>query len=120
MFVTHDISVRFWESSQYLISVNMLKKIRNWFLPEIIKSSVPLKTLRDADFFDTIWVKDKNENIYEGWIYDKSRKHIIVTVTNENGELIDYRFIKNGSLSTTELKQDNRILYFNNPCKEET
>lgn len=94
----------------------MFEKIKNIFKCKEPKKSTPLKTLRDVDFFDTIWLQDKNGAIYEGWVYDKSRKHLIVTVLKETGELIDYRFLKHGSLSATQLEQEHRILYFNDPC----
>ena len=94
----------------------MFEKILNWFKPKIIETSAPPKTLRDVDVFDTIWLEDKNGTIYKGWVFDKSRRHIIVTVSDE---LIDYRFILNVPLSSTQISQDHKILYFNDPCKEE-
>lgn len=97
----------------------MFNKIRNWFKPEIKKTSAPLKKLRDVDVFDTIWLQDKNGAIYDGWVFDKTRRHIIVTVLIETGELVDFRFLLKAPLSSTEISQDNRILYFNDPCDKE-
>lgn len=92
----------------------MFKKLLNLFRYKEQEKSTPLKTLRDVDFFDTVWVKDKSGIIYEGWIYDKSKKHLIVTVVTEEGQYKDYRFIISKlNKSISEIEQNHNILYFN-------
>ena len=92
----------------------MFEKIKNIFKYKEPVKSIPLKTLRDVDFFDTVWVKDKSGIVYEGWIYDKTRKHLIVTAITEEGIYKDYRFITNKCNRTvTEIEQNHNVLYFN-------
>ena len=91
----------------------MFKRLLNIFKSKTNKMSTPLRTLRDVDIFDTVWIQDKNGIIYEGWIFDKTRKHIIVTASSDAGELKDYRFLLNVPLSSTEISQEQRTLYFN-------
>lgn len=95
----------------------MLKKLLDIFKTKDVKNSIILKELKDADLFDTVWIVDKSGTIYEGWIYDKTRKHIIVTVPVEQGEYQDYRFIisKSNRFDTT-IEQNHNILHFNKPC----
>lgn len=95
----------------------MFKKILELFKYKEPVKFTSLKTLKDADLFDTVWIVDKSGTIYEGWIYDKTRKHIIVTVPVEQGEYQDYRFIisKSNRFDTT-IEQNHNILHFNKPC----
>lgn len=92
----------------------MFEKIKNIFKYKEPVKSTPPKILRDVDFFDTVWVKDKSGITYEGWIYDKTRKHLIVTVITEEGVYKDYRFIINNiNRFVTEIEQNHNVLYFN-------
>lgn len=92
----------------------MLKKILQLFKRETITKSTPLKTIRDVDFFDSVKVKDKSGIIYEGWIYEKSKKHLIITCLDENGDYKDFRFtINRDVLNNTQLEQNHITLYLN-------
>lgn len=96
----------------------MLKKLLNIFKRPTTEISTPLKTLRDVDIFDTVWIKDKSGIVYEGWIYDKTNKHIVITVVTEEGVYKDYRFIINKiNKNISEIEQNHNILYFNKLCK---
>ena len=72
-----------------------------------------MKTIQDLEVFDTVWVKEK-DILYEGWIFDINKKHIIVTVPKDNYK--DYRFVITRPLSQTELNQNGHTLLFNKPC----
>lgn len=99
----------------------MFKKILNWFKkPKIEQKSTPPKTLRDVDFFDTIWIVDRDEIIYKGWVYDKSKKHVLVTVPTDQGLYKDYRFIiTHNDLNKTFIEQNHVKLYFDYKCIQE-
>ena len=96
----------------------MFKKILAWLKrPKIEQKSRPLKTLRDLDFFDTVWIIDKRGIPYEGWIYDKTKKHIIATVIDETGYHQDFRFIINyNDLNKSYLEQNHIKIYFDYQC----
>lgn len=92
----------------------MLKKIFQLFKRKITDKSTPLKTIRDVDFFDTVYIIDKHGTRYEGWVYEKSKKHIIVTCLDENGDYKDFRFtINRDVLNNTQLEQNHITLYLN-------
>lgn len=93
----------------------MFEKIKNIFKYKEPVKSTPLKTVRDVDFFDTVWVLDKSGITYEGWIYDKTNKHIVVTVLKEDGQYYDYIFYISKFRNKTELEQNHNILFLN-PC----
>lgn len=76
--------------------------------PEIKK---PLKTIKDLEIFDDVWVKE-NDEIYRGWIFDITRRNIVVCYGNQP---LDFRFQIPRPLTLTEVKQDNKILYCNEP-----
>lgn len=71
----------------------------------------PLKTIKDLDVFDDVWIKD-DEEIYYGWIYEISRRHITVVYDNAKK---DYKFQIVKPLNNTQLEQDSKILYCNDP-----
>lgn len=91
----------------------MLKKLINIFRKQTIETSTPQKTLRDVDIFDSVLIKDKSGIVYEGWVYDKTKKHIIVTVLKEDGQYYDYIFLLNKSGSKTEIEQNHNVLILN-------
>ncbi len=83
----------------------------------MIEKSTPLKTVRDVDFFDTVWIVDKSEICYEGWIYEKTKKHIIVTVYFGQDAIKDFMFIINREdLSKSCLEENHVKVYFDKRC----
>ena len=86
----------------------MFRLVHEYTDPEVQK---PLKTIKDLDVFDDVWIKEDNE-IYYGWIYEISRRHITVVYDNAKRDYI-FQIIK--PLSNTQLEQDNKILYCNKP-----
>lgn len=75
----------------------------------IPKESLP-NTIESASVLDTVWIKDKEE-LHEGWIFDKTKKSFKI-VSGEKEYIFHYK----RPLDQTEIKQDNKILYFNKPC----
>ena len=73
-----------------------------------------LKTLKDLDYLDSVWIKEDDE-VFEGWVFDFTRRCIIVVYGND---LRDFRFRLEKPLDRTEIEQDGKILYCNNPNKE--
>ena len=65
--------------------------------------SKSLKTIKDLDFFDDVWIEEEGE-IYKGWIFEISRRHITVVYDNAKK---DYMF--------HIPRQDDKILYCNDP-----
>lgn len=96
----------------------MFKKILNWFKkPKIEQESTPPKTLRDVDFFDTVWIVDRDGVSYEGWIYDKSKKHIVATAVDPAGVYRDFRFvITHNDLQKLYIEQNHIKIYFDYKC----
>lgn len=89
--------------------------IKNIFKKIKIEEPPPkkLNTIKDLDYLSSVWVKDGDE-IYSGWVFDISRRHITVVYGEE---LFDYRFRIQKPASLTEVEQDNKILYCNEPSK---
>lgn len=75
----------------------------------------PLKIIKDLDVFDDVWVKDEDE-IYYGWIFEITRRHITVVYDNAKR---DYKFHIEKQSKQTEIKQDNKVLYCNDPNKDD-
>lgn len=71
-------------------------------------STPPLKTIRNLDITDDVWVKD-GDVLYKGWVFDISRRHITVCY----GENMDYMFRINKQ--EDKIEQDNKTLYCNDP-----
>lgn len=88
------------------------------FIQKLQQKSEPiklkLKTLKDLDYLDSVWIKEDDE-IFEGWVFDFTRRCIIVVYGNE---LRDFRFRLEKPLDRTEIEQDGKILYCNDPNKE--
>ena len=70
-----------------------------------------IKTVKDLDLMDDIWIKEDNE-IYTGWIWDISRRCITVLYGED---LRDYKFQIPRPMNVSEIEQDSKILYCNNP-----
>lgn len=88
------------------------------FIQKLQQKSEPikikLKTLKDLDYLDSVWIKEDDE-IFEGWVFDFTRRCVIVVYGND---LRDFRFRLEKPLDRTEIEQDGKILYCNNPNKE--
>lgn len=97
----------------------MLSKLLNWLFPVIDLPEKRQKTLKELDFLDDVWIKNPSGDILKGWVFDINKKHIYVTVPIGNQEYLDYRFTISRPFSRTEITQNNKTLYFNNPCTEE-
>lgn len=78
-----------------------------------------LKTVQDLEIFDTVWLKSSDGVINKGWIFDLTKKHIIVVIYDKNGNSTDYRFNITRPLDQTQLIQNNNVLLFNEPCMPE-
>lgn len=90
----------------------MFRLVHKYEDPEIEKR---LKVVKDLDVFDDVWIKENNE-IYYGWIYEITRRHITVVYDNAKR---DYKFHTEKQSKQTEIKQDNKVLYCNDPNKDD-
>lgn len=68
-----------------------------------------VKTVKDLQIFDDIWVKEDDE-IFSGWIYDISRRCITVVYGED---LRDFKFQIPRPMNVTEIVQGNKTLYCN-------
>lgn len=85
----------------------MLKWIKKIFNVEFELPKKSTKTITDLDIFDTVWV-EYNNNIYEGWIFDKTKKRIIVVANNQ-----EFIFYYNRPYDQTTIVNNNKILHLN-------
>lgn len=90
----------------------MLKWLKKIFNSEISLNQNELKsiTLNEIDVFDTVWVED-NGIIQEGWIYDKTKRRLVIVV-GSNEYIVHY----NRPLTQTKIEFNNKILHLNKPC----
>lgn len=91
--------------------MSLIKFMRKLFLSskeETLKQKIIIK---DLDYLDPVWVKE-NGIIYEGWVFDITRRCIIVLY---GSDLRDFRFRIDKNMDKTELSQDDKILYCNMP-----
>lgn len=86
-----------------------LKEFFNLFKPDTSEIKIP-KEIKDLDILDDVWVKE-NDITYKGWVFDKSRKHLTICYNVDK----DYKFRLSKPLTATEITQDNKILYCNEP-----
>jgi len=91
----------------------MIKWFKKLFQKPIIQKEIHKKTIKELDYIDTIWIKE-NDIIYEGWVFDITRRSIVICYDED---LKDYRFRIAGLGDNTEIIQDNKILYCNEPSK---
>ena len=75
------------------------------------ETSSKLKTVKDLQLMDDIWIKE-NDEIYSGWVWDISRRCITVIYGED---LRDFRFQIPRPMTSCVIEQDNKILYCNNP-----
>ena len=87
------------------------KFIQKFFLIPEIEIKKKVKTLKDLDFFDSVWIKEDGE-IFEGWIFDITRRCVIVSYGKD---LRDFRFRIEKPYDRTEIEQSGKILYCNKP-----
>ena len=73
--------------------------------------SVNLKTVKDLQLMDDVWIKEDNE-VYMGWVWDISRRCITVVYGED---IRDYKFQIQKPLNRTTIEQDNKILFCNKP-----
>lgn len=97
----------------------MFRKIKDYLFPQQISKPFHKKTLKELDSFDTVWVLDVDGSLLEGWVYDITRKHILVVIPIGLGKFIDVRFSIKKPLSQTELTENNKTLFLNKPCVSE-
>lgn len=90
----------------------MFRLVHKYEDPETEKR---LKVVKDLDVFDDVWIKENNE-IYYGWIYEITRRHITAVYDNAKR---DYKFHIEKQSKQTEIKQDNKVLYCNDPNKDD-
>ena len=91
--------------------MSLIKFIQRLFISSEKETTKPLKIIKDLDYLDPIWVKE-NGIIYEGWVFDITRRCIIVLY---GSDLRDFRFRIDKNMDKTELSQDDKILYCNMP-----
>ena len=91
--------------------MSLIKFIQKLFLVPETKTKKSLKKIKNLDFLDTIWVKEEDV-IFEGWVFDITRRCIIVVYGKD---LRDFRFRTEKFLDKTEIIQDDKILYCNEP-----
>ena len=72
---------------------------------------VNLKTVKDLQLMDDVWIKEDDE-VYMGWIWDISRR--CITVIYGEG-LRDYKFQIQKPLNRTSIEQDGKTLFCNKP-----
>lgn len=92
--------------------INIVKKILSLDLE--VPRQKSLKTLQDLEIFDTIWVKD-GDTIRKGWVFDLTKKHVIATVFDDNGNSFDYRFNISRPFTTDFIEHNNTKLLLNDP-----
>ena len=86
-------------------------RLRDLFKTNSIKEETTLKTVKDLQLLDDVWIKE-DEEIYTGWIWDISRRCITVVYGED---LRDFRFQIPRPMNATTIVQDNKILYCNKP-----
>lgn len=97
----------------------MWNKIKGLFENKSKKMEKPLKTLKELDLLDDVWVKDKDGIIYKGWIFHINKHHLIVLVPLEEKMSLEFRFNITRPLTQTEIVQGSRTLFLNEPCISE-
>lgn len=91
----------------------MFEFIKNLFIKvEPIQEKQPV-TIKDLEELSDVWIDDNGE-LYKGWVWEKTNKHIIVLY----GDGLDYKFNIIRPLTRTVIAQNHKILYCNNPIKD--
>ena len=86
-------------------------RLRDLFKVNQVKEEITLKTIKDLQEFDDVWIKEDDE-LFMGWVYDISRRCITVVY---GPDLRDFKFQIPRPLTLTQIEQGNKILYCNKP-----
>ena len=86
-------------------------RLRDLFKANPIKEEINLKTIKDLQEFDDVWIKEDGE-LFMGWVYDISRRCITVVY---GSDLRDFKFQIPRPLTLTRIEQGDKILYCNKP-----
>lgn len=92
----------------------LIRFIQNLFQKESKSINKPQKTIQDLDILDSVWIREEGV-LFEGWVFDITRRCIIVVYGKD---LRDFRFRLEKPLDRTEIEQNNKILYCNEPTNE--
>lgn len=95
--------------------MNLLKKILiKLFNRANVEPKTPY-TAKDCDILDTVWIED-NGTLYSGFIWEKTRRRLLVSYYKENEGFVDVSFVTTGLSNETKIEKNNLILYFQKPC----
>lgn len=97
----------------------LIQKVFNFLFPPAIEKENKLKTFKDLDILDTVWILNFDKTLMEGIVWEINKKHIIITIQTESGKFIDVMFSGRRPLSQTKLTQNHKILFLNKPCASE-
>lgn len=89
----------------------MFEFIKNLFKPTQPNNGKQIKTIKDLQEFDDVWIKEDDE-LFMGWVYDISRRCITVVY---GPDLRDFKFQIPRPLTLTQIEQGNKVLYCNKP-----
>lgn len=86
-------------------------RLKDLFKPIQSNNEEQIKTIKDLQEFDDVWIKEDDE-LFLGWIYDISRRCITVVY---GSDLRDFKFQIPRPLNLTQIEQGNKVLYCNKP-----
>ena len=89
----------------------LAKFIESFFNLQNSQIEKPKKTIKDLDILDSVWIKEEGI-FFEGWVFDITRRCIIVVYGHN---LEDFRFRMEKPFDRTEIEQNGKILYCNEP-----
>ena len=95
--------------------MNLLKKILIKMFSKVGVKSKDSITVGDCDILDTVWIKD-NDKIYSGFVWEKTRRRLLVSYYKENEGFVDVSFVTTGLSKETKIEKNNLTLYFQKPC----
>lgn len=90
--------------------MKIFNRIKELFIPVEVEEKPPV-TVKDLQIMSDIWIKEDGE-IYSGWVWDISRRCITVIYGEDSR---DFRFQIPRPLTCTQIEQDGKVLYCNNP-----
>lgn len=88
--------------------MKLFKRIKNWFNLNIEELEPENKTTQTLDVFDDVWIVKDNQ-LYTGWIYEKTKNDIFVIYNGLN----EIRFHYNKTNPQTIIKNGNNKLILN-------
>lgn len=95
--------------------MNLLKKILIKMFSKVGVKPKDSITVGDCDILDTVWVKD-DDKIYSGFVWEKTRRRLLVSYYKENEGFVDVSFVTTGLSKETKIEKNNLTLYFQKPC----